>query len=153
MVTFAPKTPEFARTCSGVPKISSSLEDCHALETHRAVHPSWPSWSWAAASPTAQDKTAKDPKREADRLAIDKLTKDMIQAFDQRDAAAIAANWTEDGEFIRNDGEPIRGRAEIQKGYAEFFKTLKGKPKAGDPIGRPPLSVRGHGRQPKPRCG
>jgi uncharacterized protein (TIGR02246 family) len=78
---------------------------------------------------TAQDKTAKDPKRESDRLAIDQLTNDMIQAFDKRDAAAIAAHWTEEGEFIHNDGEPIRGRAEIQKGYAEFFKTLKGKPK------------------------
>jgi uncharacterized protein (TIGR02246 family) len=78
---------------------------------------------------TAQDKTAKDPERERDRRVIDQLTRDMIQAFDKRDAAAIAAHWTEDGEFIRNDGEPIRGRAEIQKGYAEFFKTLKGKPK------------------------
>jgi uncharacterized protein (TIGR02246 family) len=77
----------------------------------------------------AQDKTTKDPKRESDRLAIDQLTNDMIQAFDKRDAAAIAAHWTEEGEFIHNDGEPIRGRAEIQKGYAEFFKTLKGKPK------------------------
>jgi uncharacterized protein (TIGR02246 family) len=78
---------------------------------------------------TAQDKTAKDPKREPDRLAIDKLTQDMIQAFDKRDAAAIAAHWTEGGEFIHDDGEPIRGRAEIRKGYATFFKTLKGKPK------------------------
>ena len=78
---------------------------------------------------TAQDKTAKDPNREADKLAIDKLIKETIQAFNNRDAAAIAAHWTADGEYIRNDGEPIRGRAEIQKGYAEFFKTLKGKPK------------------------
>jgi uncharacterized protein (TIGR02246 family) len=78
---------------------------------------------------TAEDKTAKDPKREPDRLAIDKLTKDMIQAFEKRDAAAMTALWTEGGEFIRNDGEPIRGRAEIQKGYVEFFKTLKGKRK------------------------
>jgi uncharacterized protein (TIGR02246 family) len=78
---------------------------------------------------TAQDKTPKDPQREADRLAIDKITKEMIQAFDKRDAAAIAANWTADGEFIHNDGEPVRGRADIQKGYGEFFKTLTGKPK------------------------
>jgi uncharacterized protein (TIGR02246 family) len=78
---------------------------------------------------TAQDQTARDPKRESDQLAIDRLTKEMLQAFDRRDAAAIAAHWTSEGEFIRNDGEPVRGRAEIQKGYAEFFKTLKGKPK------------------------
>ena len=78
---------------------------------------------------TAQDKSAKDPKREADKLAIDKLAKDFIQAFDKRDAAALAANWTADGEFVRNDGEVIRGRAEIQKAYGEFFKKLTGKMK------------------------
>ena len=78
---------------------------------------------------TAQEKAAAEPKREPDRVAIEKLTKDMIQAFDKRDAAAIAASWTEEGAFIHNDGEPIRGRAEIQKGYEEFFRTLKGKPK------------------------
>jgi uncharacterized protein (TIGR02246 family) len=76
---------------------------------------------------TAQDRTAKDSKREADKRAIDELTREMSQAFDRRDAAAMAANWTAEGEFIRNDGEPIVGRAEIQKGYAEFFQTLKGK--------------------------
>src|SRR4029078_687008 len=78
---------------------------------------------------TAQDKAVKGPDRAADKQAIDKLAKDFIQAFNDRDAAADAANYTEEGEYIRNDGEPIRGRAEIQKGYADFFKTLKGKPK------------------------
>src|SRR5262249_44555251 len=77
---------------------------------------------------TAQDKKDKGPDRAADKQAIDKLVKENIQAFNNRDAAAIAANWTAEGEYIRNDGEPIHGRAEIQKGYAEFFKTLKGKP-------------------------
>lgn len=77
----------------------------------------------------AQDKKDKDPDHEADKAAIDKLSKDFIQAFNDRDAAAVAANYTAEGEYIRNDGEPVRGRAEIQKGYAEFFKTLKGKPK------------------------
>ena len=95
---------------------------------------------------TAQDKTVKDSKREADRRALDKLSKDMIQAFDKRDAAAIAAGWTEEGESIRNDGEPIRGRAAIEKGYAEFFRTLKGRPKLEIQFGRRSLSVRGRGR-------
>ncbi len=77
----------------------------------------------------AEDKAAKDPKREADKQAIDKLTKEMVQAFDKRDAAAFAAHWTADGEFIRNDGDAIRGRSEIQKAYADYFKTLSGKSK------------------------
>jgi uncharacterized protein (TIGR02246 family) len=78
---------------------------------------------------TAQDKPAKDPKREADKQAIEKLSKDMIDAFAKRDAAAVVANWTADGEFIRNDGDPIRGKADIQKAYAEYFRQLTGKPK------------------------
>jgi uncharacterized protein (TIGR02246 family) len=78
---------------------------------------------------TAQDKPVKDPKRAADKQAIEKLSKDMIEAFAKRDAAAVAANWTADGEFIRNDGDPIRGKADIQKAYAEYFRQLTGKPK------------------------
>jgi uncharacterized protein (TIGR02246 family) len=78
---------------------------------------------------TAQDRKAKAAEREADKLAIDKLTREMTQAFENRDAVTVAAQWTTEGEFIRNDGEPIRGRAEIQKAYADYFKTLKGKPK------------------------
>jgi uncharacterized protein (TIGR02246 family) len=77
---------------------------------------------------TAQDKTTKGPDREADKQAIDSLIKANVEAFSKRDAAAIAANWTAEGEYIRNNGESVRGRADIQKGYAEFFKTLKGKP-------------------------
>lgn len=77
-----------------------------------------------------QGKAADGPDRAADKQAIDKLIKDQIQAFNKRDAAAIAANWTSDAEYVRNDGDRVQGRAEIQKGYAEFFKTLKGKPTA-----------------------
>jgi uncharacterized protein (TIGR02246 family) len=77
----------------------------------------------------AQDKKPADPKREADRQAIDKMVQDMVQAFNNKDAAALVANWTEDGEYSRNDDVPFRGKAEIEKGYADFFKTLKGKPK------------------------
>jgi uncharacterized protein (TIGR02246 family) len=76
---------------------------------------------------TAQDKADKNPKREADKKAIDKLSKEMTQAFDKRDAAALAAYYTTEAEFIRNDGEAISGRAEIQKAYAAYFNTLTGK--------------------------
>ena len=78
---------------------------------------------------TAQDKAGKGPDREADKRAIAKLIQDQIQAFNNKDATALAANWTEDAEYSRNDDMPFRGRAEIEKGYAEYFKTLKGKPK------------------------
>jgi uncharacterized protein (TIGR02246 family) len=53
----------------------------------------------------------------------------MLDAFDRRDVAAIAARWTEDGQFTHDNDQPVRGRAAIRKGYEEFFKTLAGKPK------------------------
>src|SRR5262249_7700800 len=61
---------------------------------------------------TVQTSSAK-PDREADKAAIDKLIKSSVQAFNNRDAAALAANWTEEGEYTRNDGEAVHGRAEI----------------------------------------
>ena len=78
---------------------------------------------------SAQDEPVRDPGREHDRQAIVQLSRDMVRAFGQRDAAAMAANWTEQGEYTQNGGQPIRGRAEIQKGYSEFFKTIQGEPK------------------------
>jgi ketosteroid isomerase-like protein len=75
----------------------------------------------------AQDRTANDTNHQSDRLAIEKSTQEMIEAFDKRNAAAVAAHWIDQGEFIHNDGEPIRSRAEIEKGYAEFFNSLKVK--------------------------
>ncbi len=75
----------------------------------------------------AQDKATKGPDHEPDKLAIDGLIKASVQAFNNRDAAAVAANWTSEGEYIRNNGESVQGRSNIEKGYAEFFKTLKGK--------------------------
>jgi uncharacterized protein (TIGR02246 family) len=78
---------------------------------------------------SAQEGTTRDPEHEHDRQAVVKLSQDMVRAFGQRDAAAMAAHWTEQGEYIQNGGQPIRGRGEIEKGYAEFFKTIKGEQK------------------------
>jgi uncharacterized protein (TIGR02246 family) len=77
---------------------------------------------------TVQGQATRGADREADKQAVDKLVKDQVQAFNNRDAAAVAANWTANAEYIRNDGDPIVGRDAIQKGYADFFKTLKDKP-------------------------
>jgi uncharacterized protein (TIGR02246 family) len=77
---------------------------------------------------TVQGQATRAHDREADKQAVDRLIKEQVQAFNNRDAGAIAANWTTYAEYIRNDGDPVRGRDAVQKGYAEFFKTLKGKP-------------------------
>jgi uncharacterized protein (TIGR02246 family) len=82
-----------------------------------------------AGTTPARDKPTADPEREHDREAIVQLSNDMVRAFGRRDAASMAACWTEGGEYVQNGAEPVRGRAEIEKGYADFFKTIQGKPK------------------------
>jgi uncharacterized protein (TIGR02246 family) len=37
------------------------------------------------------------------------------------DAKAMAAHWTENGEYYADDGTVIRGRAKIEKSYVELF--------------------------------
>jgi uncharacterized protein (TIGR02246 family) len=65
---------------------------------------------------------------EAARAAIRKSARDFEKAFEKGDAKAVAALWTENGEFIDDSGIALRGRADIEKAYAELFKEKpKGK--------------------------
>lgn len=75
----------------------------------------------APVQPIAAAAGGKDDGREADREAIKKSARDFQQAFAKGDAKACAAYWTENGEFIDEDNA-VRGRANIEKTFAEFFK-------------------------------
>jgi uncharacterized protein (TIGR02246 family) len=81
-------------------------------------------WHAAGADhPAAEQATkgkGKDP-READRAAIGKGLKSFLAAFERGDAKALAAHWTAEGEFIADDDTVIRGRAAIEKEYADYF--------------------------------
>ena len=75
----------------------------------------------------AQDKPAEGDKDKgktdsAEMAAVRKTAEAFTKAFNAGDARAMAAFWTKDGEYVGPGGEPIRGRAEIEKTYAEFFK-------------------------------
>jgi uncharacterized protein (TIGR02246 family) len=61
------------------------------------------------------------PKRAADEEAIRKQSAALVQAFEKGDAKALASLWTEEGEYIDDDGTSYRGRAAIEVGYAKFF--------------------------------
>jgi uncharacterized protein (TIGR02246 family) len=63
----------------------------------------------------------KDQTPEADRKAILKAGKDFIKAFEKGDAKAVASFWTEQGEYIDDDGSTLRGRAAIQEAYEKSF--------------------------------
>ncbi len=81
--------------------------------------------AWGKEEPAAADKerTRPDPPEVA---AIRKTAAAFAKAFNSGDAKAVAAFWTKDGEYVGPDGDTLRGRAAITKGYAEFMKNNPG---------------------------
>jgi uncharacterized protein (TIGR02246 family) len=63
--------------------------------------------------------------RADDEAAIRKATAAFIKAAEKGDPAAVAAFWTQDGEYIDDDGTTIRGRAAIEKAYAQALAKNK----------------------------
>ena len=61
------------------------------------------------------------PAATADEPAVRKLAQQFEEAFNKRDARAMAALWTEAGELTDVDGTVVRGRAELEKMYAAAF--------------------------------
>jgi uncharacterized protein (TIGR02246 family) len=57
----------------------------------------------------------------ADTAAVKKAGQSFLKAYLDRDAKAMAAHWTENGEYFADDGTVMRGRAEIEKAYSELF--------------------------------
>jgi uncharacterized protein (TIGR02246 family) len=67
----------------------------------------------------------RDPKRAADDAAIRKASADFVKAVEAGDAKAVGGSWTEEGEYIGDDGTTIRGRAAIEAAYAKAFAKHK----------------------------
>jgi uncharacterized protein (TIGR02246 family) len=65
------------------------------------------------------------PAEAADEAAIRKGAADFIRAVEKGDAKRVAAAWTENGEYIGDDGTTIRGRAAIEAAYAKAFARKK----------------------------
>jgi uncharacterized protein (TIGR02246 family) len=73
----------------------------------------------------AKAADAKDTKHSDDEAAIRKATADFMKTVEKGDAKAVAAAWTEDGEYIDDDGTTLRGRAAIEAAYARDFAKKK----------------------------
>jgi uncharacterized protein (TIGR02246 family) len=71
------------------------------------------------------DKEATPPAKESARPDDEKVIRETAQAlakaFAKGDAAAVASFWTEDGEYVDEDGKPVHGRAALEKAYTKFF--------------------------------
>ena len=68
---------------------------------------------------------SKASKRPEDEAALRKATSEFVKAAEKGDARALAAAWTDEGEYIDADGTTIRGRAAIEAAYAAAFARKK----------------------------
>ncbi len=56
-----------------------------------------------------------------DLAALRQSAASFVEAFSRGDAAAVAALWTPDGEYVDDRGRKFVGREAIEQGYAAFF--------------------------------
>ncbi len=78
--------------------------------------------SSAEESPTAaQTPGTQQEPHAADLAAIRGESEAFVAAFNKGDAKAVAALWTDDGEYIDDTGRHFTGREAIEKGYADYF--------------------------------
>lgn len=58
--------------------------------------------------------------------AIRQSSQAFVEAFNKGDAKAVAALWTDDGDYTDESGRTFKGREAIEKEYASFFAANKG---------------------------
>lgn len=76
----------------------------------------------ALALTPVRGKDEAENDRPDDRAAIGKRSQEFLQALAKGDVKAVAAFWTDSGEYARGEVLTIRGRAAIEKAYAEHLK-------------------------------
>jgi uncharacterized protein (TIGR02246 family) len=79
----------------------------------------------ADAAQGGQPGKAPGKENAADLAAIQAATQGFLKAFKTGDAKALAAHWTENGEYHADDGTTFHGRAAIEKAYLELFGKNK----------------------------
>ena len=82
-------------------------------------------WGIWLGTTSAGFTSAQDSGSEVEQ-AIRTSAQQFVDAFNKGDALAIAALWTEDGEFIDEQGIRTVGRQAIEKRYADFFANNQG---------------------------
>ncbi|WP_234824293.1 YybH family protein [Bremerella cremea] len=76
---------------------------------------------------SANAALADDANKPADTLAeIRSGSEAFVKAFNEADAKAVAALWTQQGEYVDDAGQVFSGREAIEKEYAKFFAEHKG---------------------------
>lgn len=70
--------------------------------------------------------TTRDSQPASEQAAIQKMAESFVDAFQKRDAEALAAFWTPDGDYRDLGGRMLKGRKAIAADFAELFAENKG---------------------------
>src|SRR5262245_61443570 len=62
----------------------------------------------------------------AEEAALQKSAEAFVEAFHKGDAKALAAFWTENGDYTDQRGHRIKGREAIEKTFSDLFAENKG---------------------------
>lgn len=68
---------------------------------------------------------AAQAEKSADEMSVEAAVTGFVGTLQKGDAKAVAALWTATGEYVGPDGSRLRGRADIEKAYAEHFAKRK----------------------------
>ena len=79
------------------------------------------------------DRSGDKEDRPADREAIQNTFGQFRKALGKGDADSVAAFWTDNGEYVDDEGEIIRGRKALAAAYKTFFGKHKGLRVEGKP--------------------
>ncbi|RLT05127.1 MAG: SgcJ/EcaC family oxidoreductase [Planctomycetota bacterium] len=71
-------------------------------------------------------EVAANGEENEDLAAIRQAAGEFAAAFNKGDAAAVAAHWTADGEYISETGSVFSGRTAIENEYTTFFAANPG---------------------------
>src|SRR4051794_7122136 len=69
----------------------------------------------------ARPQPAAPDDRAADRAAIRAAMQSFAKSFESGDAKALAAHWTDEGEYQGESAGTIRGRKALEAGFTAFF--------------------------------
>lgn len=80
----------------------------------------------AVSSSAGQAGAKNAPQAAADETAIRAAVDSYVNAYNRGDAKAVAAHWSESGEWISPTGQRFHGRAAIEKQLSAQFRESKG---------------------------
>ncbi len=88
------------------------------------------SWSYSQTAATAPSPTSTSDGKSGSNAILEAIRAEgtaFAAAFNKKDAKAVAAFWTKDGEYIDESGKVFEGRETIESLYSELFANSDSK--------------------------